>query len=45
MRLYDPKRILVPVDLSLMSKEVLRVAIEIGKHRDAGFRTGERVLL
>lgn len=35
MRLYDPKKILVPVDLSLMSKEVLRAAIEIGKHRDA----------
>ena len=35
MRLYDPKNILVPVDLSLMSKEVLRAAIEIGKHRAA----------
>jgi len=35
MRIYDPKKILVPVDFSPMSKEVLRAAIEIGKHRDA----------
>lgn len=35
MRIYDPKKILVPVDFSPMSKEILRAAIEIGKHRDA----------
>ena len=35
MGIYNPKKILVPVDFSLMSKEVLRAGIEIGKHRDA----------
>ncbi len=35
MEIYNPKKILVPVDFSLMSKEVLRAGIEIGKHRDA----------
>ncbi len=36
MRIYDPKKILVPVDFSPMNKEVLRAAIEIGERRDAG---------
>lgn len=35
MGIYDPKKILVPVDFSLMSKEVLRAGLEIGKRRDA----------
>lgn len=35
MRLYGPKKILVPVDLSLISKEVLRAAMEIGKNNNA----------
>ncbi len=35
MEIYNQKKILVPVDFSLMSKEVLRAGIEIGKHRDA----------
>ncbi len=36
MKLYDPKKILVPVDFSEWSRGVLRAGLEIGRHRSAG---------
>ena len=35
MRIYDPKKILAPVDFSELSKGVLKVASEIGENREA----------
>ncbi len=35
MRIYDPKKILAPVDFSGLSKSVLKVASEIGENRKA----------
>ncbi len=35
MRIYDPKKILAPVDFSDLSSGVLRVASEIGENRNA----------
>jgi nucleotide-binding universal stress UspA family protein len=34
MKIYDPKKILVPVDFSRLSKEALRVGLEIGELRN-----------
>ncbi|MFC1491055.1 universal stress protein [Nitrospinota bacterium] len=34
MEIYDPKKILVPVDFSGLSKGVLRTGVEIGEIRD-----------
>lgn len=39
MRIYDPKRILAPVDFSDVSKGVLKVASEIGENRNAEVTT------
>lgn len=35
MNICDPKKILLPVDLSLISKEVLRAGLELGRQREA----------
>ena len=35
MRIYDPQKILAPVDFSDLSKGVLKVAAEIGENRQA----------
>lgn len=34
MKIYDPKKILVPVDFSRLSREALRVGVEIGQLRN-----------
>ncbi len=36
MKIYDPKKILVPVDFSEMSLSVIQAAMEIGEIRNAG---------
>jgi nucleotide-binding universal stress UspA family protein len=35
MKIYDPKKILVPVDFSELSPEVIQAAVEIGEIRNA----------
>ena len=35
MKIYDPKKILIPIDFSELSKGVLWAGVEVGKIRDA----------
>ncbi len=35
MKIYDPKKILVPVDFSELSPAVIQAAVEIGEIRNA----------
>ncbi len=35
MKIYDPKKILVPVDLSELSASIIQAGVEIAQHRDA----------
>ncbi len=35
MKIYDPKKILVPVDFSELSAAIIQAGVEIAQHRDA----------